>query len=108
MAILQLTAQNNLPSFRYTILLDGTNYTLTYTFNSRMGKWFLDLADAVGNEIVSQVPIIASWPLFDRFNDLAVPPGTLFAFDTSGQDLDPGQFDLGDRVLIFYATEGTL
>ena len=108
MAIVECPTQNNLPSFQYVIALDGTNYTLTYTFNSRMNKWFLDLADSVGNEIVCQVPIIASWPLFDRFNDLAVPPGTLFCFDSSNSDTDPGQFDLGDRCLIYYAEEGTL
>lgn len=108
MAIVQCPTQNNLPSFQYVINLDGTNYTLTFTYNIRMSKWFLNLADGVGNVIISQVPMVSDWPLFDRFNEAAIPPGTIFPWDTSGQDLDAGQFDLGARVLLYYAEVGTL
>lgn len=108
MAMVECPTQDNLPAYRYVILLDGTNYTLTFTFNNRMSKWFLNLGDSVNNPIISQVPVIANWPLFDRFNEAAIPLGTLFAFDTSGQNLDPGQFDLGNRVKQFYAEKGTI
>jgi hypothetical protein len=108
MAIIECPTKNDLPAYQYVISLDGTNYTLTFTFNDRMGKWFLNLGDATNNPIINQVPIIASMPLFNRFVGAAIPPGTLFAFDTSGQDMDPGRFDLGDRVRLLYAEEGTL
>lgn len=114
MALVECPTQNSLPSYQYVIPLDGSTYTLTFTWNPRIndgqGKWFLDLGDGNGNEIVNQVPIVAGWPLFDRFNELPIPPGTLFCFDSSGQNMDPGQFDLGSnsRCQIFYATAGTL
>jgi hypothetical protein len=106
--ILEIPTRNDLPSYSYVISLDGVNFTLAYTFNDRMQKWFLNLADASGNQIVSQVPVIASMPLFDRFVAEAVPAGTLFAFDTSGQNMDPGRFDLGDRVRMLYAEKGAI
>lgn len=108
MAYLECPTRNDLPSYDYIISLDGVNYTLTYTFNIRMGKWFLSLGDQVGNVLVSQVPVVATWPLFDRFKDLTIPPGTVFAYDSSNTNTDPGRFDLGDRVRILYAESGTL
>lgn len=108
MAFLECPTRNDLPSYKYVISLDGTNFTLTFTYNIRMGKWFLNLGDSINTPIVSQVPIVSTWPLFDRFNEEGIPLGTLFAFDSSGQNLDPGRFDLGDRVRMFYAEAGTL
>lgn len=108
MALLETPTRKDLPSYQYVINLEGTNYTLTFTFNDRMGKWFLNLGDSKNTTIISQVPIIASWPLFDRFIADAVPPGTLFAFDSSGTSTDPGRFDLGDRVRLIYAELGSL
>jgi hypothetical protein len=35
-------------------------------------------------------------------------PGTLFAFDTSGNNADPGQFDLGANVRLYYLEAGTV
>jgi hypothetical protein len=108
MAYLECPTRNDLPSFQYVITLEGTTYTFTFTFNARMGKWFFDLGDEINSSIVSQVPVIATWPLFDRFVERAIPPGTLFAYDSSNTNTDPGRFDLGDRVRIFYAESGTL
>ena len=106
--ILELPTRNDLPSYSYVISLDSVNFTLSYTFNDRMGKWFLNLGDASNNPIISQVAVIASMPLFDRFKEAAIPIGTVFPFDTSGQNMDPGRFDLGDRVRMLYAEKGAL
>ncbi len=110
MALLEVPTRNDLPAYKYVVQLDGVNYQLAYYFNPRVGlvgKWFVSLSDQVGNPIVGPVPVVATWPLFDRFKEEAVFPGTLFAFDTSGQNEDPGQFDLGDRVRMLYLEAGT-
>lgn len=111
MALLECPTRNDLPSFSYLIRLDGVNYTLAYNFNPRMnngvGKWMLSVGDQLGNIIVAPVPIVATWPLFDRFIDQAIFPGSLLCFDSSGQDLDPGQFALGARCRIFYLEVGS-
>lgn len=108
MAYLEVPTRNNLPAYSYTITLDGTLYTLRFTFNSRMAKWFVDLSDPLENLIVSQVPVVSTWFMFDRFIAQAIPPGTLTPFDSSGQNLDAGRFDLGDRVRMIYAEVNTL
>ena len=111
MAIVEIQTRNDLPAYEQVVNLDGTSYTIALYFNQRLndgaGAWCITLADKNRNMIVGPIPVIVNWPLFDKFVDFNIPPGTIFAFDTSGNDMDPGQFDLGDRVRLFYIQEGT-
>jgi hypothetical protein len=113
MAIVEIPTRNDLPSYEMQVTLDSVVYTLQLYFNPRMadgvGKWFITLADQNRNMLVGPVPVVVNWGLFDRFidQDGGSPPGTIFAFDTSGNNRDPGQFDLGDNVRLFYIQEGT-
>lgn len=112
MALLEITTRVDLPAYEQAVKLDGTQYIIALYFNPRIddnnGKWMITLADQNRNMLVGPVPVVVGWPLFDRFVDLVTLPGTIFAFDTSGQDLDPGQFDLGNRVRLFYLEKDTL
>lgn len=111
MALIEISTRTDLPSYEQVVKLDGVPYTIQLYFNPReadgAGKWFIVLADQNRNMLVGPVPVVVAWPLFDRFVDMVDLPGTLFAFDTSGNDEDPGQFDLGDRVRLFYLEAGS-
>jgi len=102
MALQELFTRKDLPAYYYTVALDGINYTISLKFNDRMNKWMITLGDSEGNDIVSNVPVVVNWPLFDRFRFDGIPPGTVYAYDTSGQNLDPERDELGDRVRLFY------
>lgn len=106
MALIEIPTRNDIPSYEQQVKLDGTAYIIALNFNPRInngqGKWFATLADQNRNMLVGPVPVIVSWPIFDRFIELVQLPGTIFAFDTSGANSDPGQFDLGNRVRLFY------
>ena len=107
MAIIEIQTRIDLPAYEQLVKLDGVNYLIALYFNPRInndeGRWFITLGDKNRNLIVAPVPIVVNWPLFDRFIEFPIPPGTIFAFDTSGQNKDPLQFDLGSRVRLFYA-----
>jgi hypothetical protein len=109
--LVEIPTRNDLPNYELSVPLDGTTYIVSLYFNPRLnngaGKWMIALSDVNRNLLVGPVPVVVTWALFDRFVDLVTLPGTLFAFDTSGQDLDPGQFDLGDRVRLFYLEAGS-
>lgn len=105
MALLELPTRTDLPGYRYTVRLDGTDYILGYRFNTRMDKWLMSVSDVTGALLIADVPLVADWPLIDRFRVPGQPPGSLVAYDTSGQGLDPGRFDLGDRVRMTYLPE---
>lgn len=113
MAVVEIPTRNDLPVYQEQVTLDGVAYNMQFYFNQRIndnqGKWFVTLADQNNNMLVGPVPVVVNWPLFGRFidQDMGQPPGSIFAFDTSGQNLDPGQFDLGARVRLFYLQTGT-
>jgi hypothetical protein len=111
MALLEIPTRIDLPSYEQAVKLDGTTYILALYFNARMadgiGKWMITIADQNRNMLIGPVPVVVGWPLFDRFIDLLELPGSVFAFDTSGDDLDPGQFDLGSRVRLYYLEGGS-
>jgi len=102
MASVELPTRRDLPAYNYRIDLDGTTYTLYFNYNDRMGKWMVAVGDEQGAVIIGYVPIIVNWPLFNRFKDDALPPGTLAAYDSANTNLDPGRFDLGERVRMVY------
>ncbi len=111
MALLEIPTRNDLPCWEQQVVLDGIPFILQFYFNPRMndgaGKWMLSISDQNRNLLVAPVPITTAWGLFDRFIELINLPGTIFAFDTSGQNTDPGQFELGDRVRLLYLEAGS-
>lgn len=102
MALQELPTRSDVPAFSYAIELDLQTYRLGFTFNDRMGKWFLSLADQINNPIIGPVPLTLSAFPFKRFKGRAIPPGDIFLFDTSGKNEDPGRYDLGSRVILVY------
>lgn len=82
--------------------LDGTTYTLRLRWNEREGAWFMDVGDDAGNPIRTSIKVVVGWPLTARFADSALPPGQLYAIDTSGADAEPGLQELGARVVLAY------
>lgn len=109
--LVEIPTRTDLPAYEMSVPLDGTTFIVALYFNPRLnddvGKWMISLSDVNRNLLIAPVPVVVTWALFDRFVDLEVLPGTLFAYDTSGQDLDPGQFDLGDRVRLYYLEAGS-
>jgi hypothetical protein len=114
-----LTVQTQDGNYSYTqsLVLDGVNVDLWLSFNTRDGRWYWSIYDTAtpfdsdGGRlpIVGGIPLIVEWPFWRQFRYLtSLPPGDMIAVDTSGQHLDPGQDDLGNRVLLYYLTQAEL
>ena len=102
MTISECLTRVDLPAYNYIVQLDGVQFQLTFTYNDRMSKWFLAIADASGNPLVAEVPVQVNYPMFDRYKVAGLPAGTLFAFDTANTNTDPTRYELGDRVRLYY------
>lgn len=89
---------------RYTLRteLDSARFEFFFEWNDREQAWFFTLYDASGDAIVYSVRVECTAPLLDQFYDTRLPPGMLFAVDTSGGDLAPALEDLGARVQLVY------
>lgn len=89
-------------AYTFSIELDKVIYQLTFTWNARESRWFMEIADEQLNEIVSGIALVIQWPLLKRFKDSRLPPGLLYALDTQDTGQEADDTDLGTRVLLVY------
>lgn len=97
------------PYFDLQVVLEGVTYTLEFRWNVRLGAWFMNIYDADGTTaILVGIRLVANYMLGAYNVGYGGPPGGFAAFDTSGQGLDPGLEELGDRVQLIYYTAAEL
>lgn len=103
MAAFVIPCQSDLPHFTFQCELDGITFEFEFRWNERSSDWFMILRDVDGNVLLGEQRVASNWALASRKRyDPAMPSGSLMCFDTSGQNLDPGLEDLGQRVQILY------
>lgn len=102
MTFFTVPINNQLPWQTFKITLSSVVYTLEFRYNTRMQRWMMDIDDASGNPILEGVPCLVLRDLIGQYRTLAVPVGTFFVTDDTGQDLQPEQFDFGIQNTIWY------
>ncbi len=89
-----------------TTTLDDVTYVLRVRWNTRDTAWYLDALERDGKTpIAFGVKIVVGILLGSAIAHPLFMAG-MFAWDTSGDDLDPGFSDLGVRVLLVSLTAG--
>lgn len=83
--------------------LDGREYVLVFTWNARYQSWYLDALDQDGNPIFYGRRLAVGVELGRSIvGDARMWPGKLMCVTFSQDMSDPGQFELGQRVLLAY------
>ncbi len=106
---MQIVPTFPLPYYTVSCTLDGRPYVFTFTYSTREDRWYFDLADVDGNDIVLGTKVTPSFDLLGRFRYLAsCPQGAFIALPnaTSQDDTPPGLNELSvtARVQLIYAT----
>lgn len=104
MLILPLTSD---PESDFEVELEGRSYIFRFRFNVRDGCWYFDLSTAEGVSLRAGVRVVLETPLL-RGVSTELPPGQLFASDSTGKQVPPGADDLGQRVQVYYLTAAEL
>lgn len=97
-----MPVRSDIPAYKFQIDLEGTLYTFTFRYNSRMSRWIMDIADENETTILLGVPVLTEFSLIERFKDDRLPPGAFLALDESGNQKQPAREDLGNDVKLFY------
>ena len=108
MAYLKIPVRSDLPAYEFQIELEKKIYFLSFNWNSRIGKWFMDIKDADQLDIIRGVKLLTSWPILYRFKDIRLPLGTFMVVDTANKNADPGVADLGNRHILMYRESTTV
>lgn len=90
---------------QFTVMLNNQNFLITATYNDvDDGGWVLNIADSLGNPIVSPIPLVTGCDLLEQYEYLAIlPPGCkLFvASDGEQQDAVPTYTNLGAQSHLY-------
>lgn len=103
-----IPTHSDLPSYQETVSIGGASYRLAFQWNTRTESWTFDISTTTGEPIVLGTRIVPDWDLLGRFVDRRLPVGRFIAHDRSGNGEKPGRHELGDRVLLIFATEDEL
>lgn len=91
---------------KITTAIDNETYVLRVRWNTRDAAWYLDAWERDGTTAIAlSVKIVVGIMLGATVQHPLFMPG-LFAFDTSGEGIDPGLNDLGGRVQLIALTMG--
>jgi hypothetical protein len=103
----EIPLRSDLPRFAEVVELGGAQYRFEFSWNTRDSRWYVSVLTSAGARIVMGQPIVADFPLFERFADSRLPTtGLLWARNVSGDGLEPGQYDLGTKLKLFLVEEG--
>lgn len=105
MAILNIPVRNDLPAYEFRIILEGSSFYFRFKFNRRRDRWLLDFLDEDKGQVLLGIAMLTDVNIVGRFLHLDIPPGLFLVFDSEGKQLNPGQFDMGDRVKLLYEEE---
>jgi hypothetical protein len=89
------------PWHNFQFTLSGGLYTLGFRFNTRMGRWVMDVRDAQNNNLAAGLPILINLNLSGRF---AIPglAGFFVAVDDTGAGAQPGYNSFGVTHTLWY------
>jgi len=88
--------------------LGGRDFIFTFRWNAREMSWYLDIADQDNVLLAASRKLVADYPVLTRRTDPRLPRGVLWTIDRSGQGLDPGRYDLDERVILVFVEPGDL
>ena len=105
MPIYEIPTTSASPSYTQRTAIDGATYTWSFDWNARDSHWYLSLADASGDPMLSGFKMVVDADLLWSIRyDERIPQGLLAAMDMTLQGVDAGRDDLGARVQMRYYT----
>ncbi|MEW5804663.1 MAG: hypothetical protein AB1847_21445 [bacterium] len=107
MSLRQLPVRADTANYEFKIELDGTRYILAFRFNTRAGRWIMDVKTGQGVMLVAGIALLAGVDLLAQFRAYdGVPQGNLFLLNIEDENISPGRNDLGANVLLLYRETG--
>ena len=99
-----LPVEPSIPNQRVGITLEEINYVFDFRWNDRTERWYMDISEEDETAIRNGISVSLGAILGGRIRDDRFPLGALYAVDLTGEGIEAGLDDLGERVLIYYFT----
>lgn len=100
---LPLDDRAGLPGFSFSIALEGDVFGLTFRYNDRDQRYYLDVADEDGAILAASRKVVLNEPLLNTVVDVRRPKGDFFAIDVGAQ-AEPTLGTLGAGVDVVFVS----
>lgn len=107
MAVFELFTRTDLSVYSYTVDLDDTIYTLSFTFNVRSNHWYLSVLDIDGNQLRTGLKLVSNWAPWLTWVQQGRPAGELYCTNPENDD-DPDRDTLGTTSVVTYDEGGAI
>lgn len=105
MAEYQIEIDSDDPFFDLSVELSGKLYIIEISWNVENEFWTISLFTSDKEPIFLGRKIVINYNLFSYCSHPLLPPGRLFALDTSFTNTECGESDLGNRVILVYTDD---
>lgn len=108
MATIVISVVNDRMTYTQQTKLDGSVYQLAFRWNSRAGRWFMDISSAAGVALASGICLLSGVPLTYRRRETTsgMPPGHFLVYDETGAGRSPDLTTFGKEVKLVYIEQG--
>ena len=101
MAILELPTRTDVSVYDYTIELDSVVFRLSWTYNTRAGRWYLSCLDLDGNRLRDGLKVVSNWVLTQAWVQQGRPVGKFVCANPQTDD-DPTRESIGTSSVMTY------
>lgn len=105
MAILEVPTRTDVSVYDFTIELDSVVFRLSWTYNTRAGRWFLSVLDLDGNQLRDGIKVVSNWPLTLQWIQQGRPDGEFLSANPETDD-DPDRETFGTASVMTYDEGG--
>lgn len=102
--VVEIPITSAVANYDFKTTLEGLVYSFRMQWNQRFNRWVMSLSDGNDQPLIQGVPVLSGPIVLEQYVTEGLPPGAILFLDTSGENIDPGRDDLGDRVRMFYIT----
>lgn len=102
MSLLQLPVNSDSGNYEFKTMLEGIKYIFAFRYNTRMGRWIMDIKSSADISLVAGIPLLIGVDYLSTFQDSRLPPGQLFLLNVEDENTECGRDDLGENVFLMY------
>ena len=89
MTLFKIPTSSTQTWYTQSVALSGQSFVLELRYNTRMGRWILNILDSAENPLLMGIPLLILRNLTAQYTALQLPDGALFCSDESGRNLQP-------------------
>lgn len=102
MSIQRIVTRKDVPAYSQRVELDGEIFVLSFRYNLRAKRWFFDIQNEQGVDVLLGLPLQTGVGLTSRYVIEELPAGEFVIVNREDDNRNPEREDLGESHQLLY------